>query len=245
MGRVRLTTTLSESHSTTPTTYNPPPKPPNKPPNRPTAMKVICTDWKSSRTVMDADWKTPRNVMDANFRRADARGVHTRFTDPVSDSNKLQRQNAVADFIPGPANGAHWSERVMRMIEDSLPEGCYLKTMKGGHINIMMDKKNVALRIDRRDDGAYMSSWDLQKAELDGTKKEKHAYLLTVDDLKKVIEGDITDWEIGKKGFEGARCHAVKSRTLKLTGLTCKKITEEVSKFLTPRTATWWTGWRE
>jgi len=131
------------------------------------------------------------------------------------------------------------------MIENSLPEGCSLKTMKDGHINIMLGKKKLALRVDRRDDGVYMSSWHLQKGELEGTRKKKHDYLLTVDDLKNVIEGDITDWEIGKEGFAGAGCRDVKSRTLKLTGLTCERITEEVSKFLTPSVATWWTGWRK
>ena len=131
------------------------------------------------------------------------------------------------------------------MIEYSLPEGCYLKTMKDGHADIMMNKKKLALRIDWCDDGVYMSSWHLQKGELKGTKKKKHPLLLTVSDLKKVIEEDITDWEIGKKGFYGAGCLSVKSRTLKLTGLTCERITEEVSKFLTPSVATWWTGWRK
>jgi len=179
---------------------------------------------------------TVRNVMDANFKRADACGVHTRFADPESDSNKLQRQNAVADSIPGPVSGSHWSERAMRMIEDSLPEGCYLKTMKDGHINIMMNKRHLFLRLDAHTKGVVMSSY-----QHTGGNEEylgEDGWKTYVD----LVEGLTDDWSVKTKG-QGSQSR-VKPRTIDLTGMTSDHLTEEISKFL-PSRAAWWTGWRE
>jgi hypothetical protein len=185
--------------------------------------QTMYQNWKN-KTQTQTEAPTVLNVMDVNFKRADACGVHTRFTDPVSDSNKLQRQNAVADFIPGPVSGSHWSERAMRMIEDSLPEGCYLKTMKDGHINIMMNKRHLFLRLDTHSEGIKMSSYHRTPKGEDYLGPEGwKAYVDRVERLGN-------DWSVKTNG-EGSRSQ-VKPRSIDLTGQTCKKITEEISKFL-------------
>jgi len=161
------------------------------------------------------------NVMDANYRRADAMGVHTWFAEPA-----LQRQDAVRDHIPGPANGSQWVEQAMRMIEDSLPEGCSMKAMKDGHINLMVNQRHIFLRLDAHNDGIKMSTYQHTPGN--------EAYLGAAgwNSYVRRIGGLADNWSVKNTG-EGSRS-LMKPRSIDLVGMTCMSVTQEINQFLLP-----------
>ena len=116
------------------------------------------------------------------------------------------------------------------MIEDSLPEECYLKTMKDGHINIMMNKRHLFLRLETHTEGIKMSSYQHT------VKNESYLGVEGWNTYVSRIERLGIDWSMKTKG-KGSQSR-LKPRSIDLTDQTCNKVTEEISKFLPQKTIT-------
>lgn len=90
------------------------------------------------------------------------------------------------------------------------------------------------MRIDHKDQESYLSTYHLTKGDRDGkgymTEDEASAFGLRV-------VTNTTGWDIGKKGFVGARVHegGIKSRTINLTGMSRKKLFNLVSPYIPMR----------
>jgi len=159
-------------------------------------------------------------------------GARAPPTSPLQH-NRLQRQYAVMDVIAGPERGNQWQDRATNTIESFLPEGYTLtKPLSGdNHHNIHFRGKKVGLRIDHKDQESYLSTYHLTKGDRDGkgymTEDEASAFGLRV-------VTNTTGWDIGKKGFVGARVHegGIKSRTINLTGMSRKKLFNLVSPYI-------------
>ena len=162
-------------------------------------------------------------------------GARAQPTSPLQH-NRLQRQHAVMDVIAGAERGNQWQDRATKTIETFLPEGYTLTKPLAGdnHRNIHFRGKKVGLRIDHKDQESYLSTYHLTKGDRDGkgdmTEDEARAFGLRV-------VTNTAGWDIGKEGFVGARVHkdGVKSRTIKLTGMSHKKLCNLVSPFIPMR----------
>tara|TARA_B100000686_G_C16590141_1_gene862894 strand:- start:378 stop:845 length:468 start_codon:yes stop_codon:yes gene_type:complete len=151
----------------------------------------------------------------------------------MMQQGRLQRQHAVMDVIAGAERGNQWQDLATKTIETFLPEGYMLTKPLAGdnHRNIHFNGKTVGLRIDHKEQGVYLSTYHLTKGHRDGkggmTEDEASAFGLRV-------VTNTTGWDIGKKGFVGARVHkgGIKSRTINLTGMSRKKLCNLVSPFI-------------
>jgi hypothetical protein len=180
----------------------------------------ILTQWRSAQEAPGSAW--------------DRLEIGT-YTSTQTD--QLQRQHAVPDVIPGPEQGDQWQERTIQMIKDQLPEGCTLTELlrPDDHQNIRYKGRAMGLRVDHKEEGTFLSTYHLTSSDMDGTKKSgtpKKAAKAHAWGLRVVT--NTTGWEVGRKGFAGARVHkgGLQSRTIMLSNMSPQKMCEEIAKFL-------------
>jgi hypothetical protein len=156
-------------------------------------------------------------------------------TTPVVLAERLQRQHAVSDFIPGPKNGQGWAARAMRMIEESIPDICYLKTYKDGHANIMVNnlrtnkKRHVFLRLDNKEDGVYMSTYQMTRPN------EEYLGEIGLRLYTDMIRSLSDSWHIPTSGRGTGKRRdgglTLRPRSIKVTGMSPKDMYDRVERF--------------
>jgi len=147
----------------------------------------------------------------------------------------LQRQHAVSDFIPGPKDGQGWAERAVRMIEESIPDICYLAKRAAGHYDIMVNnlrtkkKKHVFLRLDEKEDGVYLTTYQMTRAN--------EEYLGTIGTrlYTRMIRSLSDSWHIptGGRGTGKRRDGGLtlRPRSIRVTGMSPKDVCARVGRF--------------
>ena len=123
----------------------------------------------------------------------------------------------------------------MRMIEDSLPAGCYLEKRSAGHHDIMVNnlrtnkKRHVFLRLDNKEDGVYMSTYQMTRIN--------EEYLGTIGlRLYTYMIRSLSDrWHIATRGRGTGKRRdgglTLRPRCIKVTGMTPEDLCDIVERF--------------